>query len=64
MKFFPTASGKPAKFEGWHCQLEWKPQDLWVGAFWKRNGNCVDLWVCLIPCVPIHLSWWWHDPKQ
>ncbi len=49
----------PFRFVGWHCQLEWKPQDLWVGAFWKRTGNCVDLWICLLPCVPIHVSWWW-----
>jgi len=38
--------------------LEWKPQDLWVGAFWKVTNEHVDLWVCLIPCVPIHVSWW------
>lgn len=64
MTLFPTASGKPATEIGWHCQFEFKPQDLWVGAFWKRIGNCVDLWICLLPCVPLHISWWWHDPEQ
>lgn len=53
-------------------RLEWKPQDLWIGAFWKVSGltrsyvagtteyreyQRVDLWVCLLPMVPIHLSW-------
>ena len=38
--------------------LEWKLQDLWIGAFWKRVGNSLDVWVCLIPCVPIHFSGW------
>lgn len=61
---FPTASGKPATEIEWRWQFEFKPQDLWVGAFWKRIGNCVDLWVCLLPCVPLHVSWWWHDPEQ
>ncbi len=42
----------------WNAQFEWKPQDLWVGAFWKRDGNCVDLWLCFLPCVPLHISWW------
>jgi hypothetical protein len=38
--------------------LEWKLADLWVGAFWKRVGNSIDVWVCLLPCLPIHLSAW------
>lgn len=42
-----------------HVELEWKLQDFWIGAFWKRTGNCIDLWVCLLPCVPLHISWWW-----
>lgn len=47
-------------------QLEFKPQDLWVGAYWRRallerplKGwfYRYDLWVCLLPCLPIHLTW-------
>lgn len=47
-------------------QLEWKPQDLWVGAYWKvtpqydgtvPNGEWVDLWICLLPMLPIHFDW-------
>lgn len=60
----PTASGEQAKEISWHCQLEFAPQNLWVGAVWERAGNCVDVYVCLIPCVTIHLSYWWHDPVQ
>lgn len=48
----------PRNYE-WRCALEWKLQDFWIGAFWKRQGNCIDLWVCLLPCVPLHISWWW-----
>ncbi len=43
---------------GWTARFEFKLPDLWVGAFWKRSGNCVDLWVCLLPCVPLHVLWW------
>lgn len=61
---FPTASGEPAADIQCRAAFEWKLQDLWVGAFWKRQGNCVDLWICFLPCVPLHVSWWWHDPEQ
>lgn len=44
---------------GWRAAFEWKLQDMWVGWFWKRTGNCVDLWICVLPCVPLHVSWWW-----
>lgn len=52
------------KIDGWHAQFEWKLADLWIGVFWKHTGNCIDLWICLLPCVPLHVSWWWTDPKQ
>lgn len=56
-------SGK-FRFVGWHVQPEFKIQDLWVGVYWKRSGNSVDLWVCLVPCLPIHVSWWWtREPE-
>ncbi len=53
-------------------RVEWKPQDCWIGAFWKSGGSVksymagtgeyrvsrrVDLWVCLVPMVPIHFTW-------
>jgi hypothetical protein len=44
-------------------RFEFKVEDAWVGAFWKHqpwtNGGFerFDLWVCLLPCVPLHV-WW------
>lgn len=47
---------------GWSLRLEWKPQDLWVGVYWKRSRTAflafLDVWVCLVPCVPIHFEAW------
>lgn len=48
----------------WNAEFEWKVQDLWIGAYWRRQGNCTDLWICLLPCVPLHVSWWHNDPEQ
>lgn len=47
-------------------RLEFKLADLWVGVFWKTSDAVVmtslkwqrrlDLWFCLLPCLPIHLQ--------
>lgn len=53
----------------WQVRVEFKPQDCWVGAYWqsKKYGihterpklwHMLDLWVCLIPMVPIHVKTW------
>lgn len=50
----------------WFIRLEWKPQDCWVGVFWKRSGKFrgrfdenpyLDVWVCMVPMLPIHYGW-------
>ena len=48
-------------------RFEFKPQDLWVGAFWKSRayagGRSTDVWLCLVPMVPLHVSWW-RQPRR
>lgn len=46
--------------------LEFKPQDLWIGVFWKRGSSmyrfgdeppthrALDVWVCVVPMFPLH----------
>lgn len=44
--------------------LEFKLADLWIGAFWKQSitttplidTKFLDIWVCFIPCFPVHLT--------
>lgn len=55
---------KNATFEFYNAQFEFKPQDLWIGVFWKRIGSTVDLWICVLPCLPLHLSWGWKHQDQ
>lgn len=55
------------QLRGWSVglswQFEWKVQDAWVGAFWKSSESKLfhggDLWVCLLPCIPLHVQAWW-----
>lgn len=54
----------------WKLRVEWKPADCWVGLFWKRSrygyhpaGTGVfihktDVWLCVLPMLPVHLSTW------
>lgn len=41
--------------------LEFKKEDQWIGRFWKytyveykEKPIEYDLWICIIPCFPIH----------
>jgi hypothetical protein len=40
--------------------VEFRMQDLWVGVHWGRRPHWIggtDIYVCLIPCFPIHVVW-------
>ena len=39
--------------------VEFKIEDFWIGAYWRYDASyrMCHLWVCLIPCVPIHITW-------
>lgn len=37
-------------------RVEFKLADAWVGVFVKKKGCFIHIWVCIIPCVPLHLT--------
>jgi hypothetical protein len=37
-------------------RLEFKLEDFWIGVFWKRSQVATHVWICLLPCLPIHLT--------
>jgi hypothetical protein len=47
----------------WRPRFEWKPQDCWLGVFWKktaqRGGTSrrLDVWICLLPMLPLHFGY-------
>lgn len=61
-------------------RVEFKPEDCWIGIFWKRRtlsracfttGSYAQrtdthVWVCLLPCFPIHLTFngEWSNGKR
>lgn len=42
----------------WNLCIERKWADAWIGAYWKRTGGCIDVWICIVPFFPIHWSYW------
>ena len=58
-------------------RLEFKPQDLWIGVFWKTTRCFLlvndikmpyvfmyDVWICIVPMLPIHLIWYSDVQKE
>lgn len=45
---------------GSSAALEWEPRDVWVGVYWRRSRGrgVLDVYVCVLPCLPIHLCLW------
>lgn len=41
--------------------VEYKPNDLWVGVYWKNTKSVeskyrkLDIYICLLPMLPIHI---------
>lgn len=38
------------------AQLQFEPRDLWVGVFWRKTDIAVHVYLCLIPCIPLHIT--------
>ena len=69
---------KRVLFRAGRWSLEFKPQDCWIGAFWKNDsyetyhrpgidhpalpaiGYSFDLWICILPMLPIHYEKHWR----
>lgn len=46
-------------------RVEFRPREVWVGARTTRYGFMVDLWVSVIPMLPVHVVFlrkWKGDP--
>jgi hypothetical protein len=62
------------------CRVEFVPRDLWVGLFWDRKVDwrlhphfgvqqrpTLHVYLCLLPCLPLHLAWAtgdWENPPR
>ncbi len=53
-------------------RLEFQPQDCWIGVYWckslviaarNKRRRRRDIWICIIPMLPIHI-WWLKAPES
>jgi hypothetical protein len=35
--------------------FERKLQDCWIGVYWASREDGLHIWICLIPCFPLHI---------
>ena len=40
--------------------VKFEPRSAWVGVQWKRWPKAVEVYVCLIPMVPLRVYIQWH----
>lgn len=42
-------------------KIEFNPRDLWIGAYFTakdyRGIRTHHVYICVLPCLPIHVSW-------
>jgi len=41
-----------------NLSLKFKKNKLLLGVFYVRDGNCLDVYIYLFPCIEIHFSCW------
>jgi len=34
--------------------IKFVKEDVWIGVFWEKKPSRLDIYVCLLPCFPIH----------
>ena len=39
-------------------ELIFEPRDLWIGVFWDRLALLVNVYVCIVPMLPLRFVWW------
>lgn len=37
-------------------RFEYKLQDFWIGVYWEREDRYKHIYLCLIPCLPLHIK--------
>lgn len=36
------------------ARILFEPRDFWVGIFWRTAPGELEVFVCLVPCLPLH----------
>ena len=45
-------------------QIQVEAKDLWVGVFWDHTPLCFHVYACVIPMVPLHITYLKEPPND
>jgi hypothetical protein len=37
-------------------RFEVKLADLWIGVYWEWSQDVLEIWICFVPCIPLHIQ--------
>lgn len=51
---FPVSRFRPRQF--WvEIALEVELRDMWIGVYWKPYPQGLNLYICILPCLPLSI---------
>lgn len=55
---FPkTILSQSLNIRGTYVLIRWlvEPRDLWIGVYWNRYPSALDLFICVLPALPVNI---------
>lgn len=43
-------------------RVQFEPRDLWIGVYWDKRVLLLNVYVCLLPMLPIRVQVWLGRP--
>ena len=47
-----------------NTEFKFEPRDMWIGVYWKRFPSAIDLFICILPCLPINIYIQWFKESK
>lgn len=44
----------------WQFEIIFEPRDIWIGVYWKKYPEAIELYICVIPMLPLRLYCQWQ----
>lgn len=40
--------------------LHFEPRDIWIGVYWNQDDDFNEVYVCILPMLPVRFLWARH----
>lgn len=55
MRHDAAEAARRSKKHLYSIRFEWKLADMWIGVYWRRERYTLHIWICFLPCIPLHV---------